>query len=309
MNGEHISATTCNVSVVIPAYNQEKYIDSCIESVRNQTIKVKEIIVVDDGSTDSTPDKLAAYGESISLIKQQNGGASSARNRGVQEASCEWIMFLDSDDEIAPDAVETQLKYFAQTNLPFGFCNAQHIDEEGKIQYKRDSENKEELSIIDLPNIFDHMYPPTSGIMVKRELFISLGGFDDSLVTAEDTDLLLKAAQASNLQYIKSDLVIVRRCANGLSSTADTYQDEIFMLNRFFNNNTSFTAEYKDIRIRVLSRSYLRWADDLLYKGKSFQAFSKAILSMRLSPSKNGLMIILKSLTPNGIKHLLKGIR
>ena len=98
------------VTVVIPVYNTEKYLEECVTSVTNQTLQGIEILLVNDGSTDGSAalcDKLAACDKRIRVINKENGGAASARNLGIDEAAGEYIMFLDSDDWLDIDAVET----------------------------------------------------------------------------------------------------------------------------------------------------------------------------------------------------------
>jgi len=104
------------VSVVIPTYNRAKLIVNAIESVLAQTHPVREIIVVDDGSTDNTAQVLERYlgaqprlREIVRYFSQPNQGQSVARNKGVKEASGEWIAFLDSDDQWRPEKLELQL--------------------------------------------------------------------------------------------------------------------------------------------------------------------------------------------------------
>lgn len=100
------------VSVIIPAYNAEKYISECLDSVLRQTYQNIEIIVVDDGSTDNTYAVIERHLEShsnIILMHQENGGVCSARNAGIDMASGDYIMFLDADDFIARNAVEVLL--------------------------------------------------------------------------------------------------------------------------------------------------------------------------------------------------------
>lgn len=97
------------ISIVIPAYNVEKYLDECLQSVINQTYGHLEIIIVDDGSTDSTPqicDEFALKDDRITVIHKENGGLSSARNAGVVIATGEYITFIDSDDYVTFDYVE-----------------------------------------------------------------------------------------------------------------------------------------------------------------------------------------------------------
>ena len=97
------------ISIIIPVYNGELYIKECIESVINQSYKNIEIIVVDDGSTDNTYEILKPY-KNIKYIYQNNQGVSVARNKGIREATGEYIVFCDSDDIVSPDYVEVLFK-------------------------------------------------------------------------------------------------------------------------------------------------------------------------------------------------------
>lgn len=96
----------CSVDIIIPAYNVEEYISRCLDSVLSQVTGYSfRVLVVDDGSTDSTSSILEGY-EGIELIKQDNGGLSAARNKALEYAKAEYVLFLDSDDELCPGAVE-----------------------------------------------------------------------------------------------------------------------------------------------------------------------------------------------------------
>lgn len=95
------------LSVIVPAYNVEKYINACIDSILSDTYPNKEIIVVDDGSTDKTTQLLHAYSNlgKIKLIEKENGGLSDARNTGIKNAIGQYITFIDSDDAIGENAL------------------------------------------------------------------------------------------------------------------------------------------------------------------------------------------------------------
>lgn len=97
------------VSIIVPVYNTELYLEQCVDSIRNQTVKDIEIILIDDGSTDGCPvmcDRFAGEDERIRVFHQNNLGVSVARNRGIDAASADWIMFVDSDDWLERNAVE-----------------------------------------------------------------------------------------------------------------------------------------------------------------------------------------------------------
>ena len=99
-----------SISVVIPLYNRERQIPRAIESVISQTVQPKEILVVDDGSTDNSVSAAEQFGCFVTIIRQDNGGAAVARNTGIQAATGNWVAFLDSDDAWHPEKLEYQLK-------------------------------------------------------------------------------------------------------------------------------------------------------------------------------------------------------
>jgi glycosyltransferase involved in cell wall biosynthesis len=99
------------VSVVVPTFNRAELIQETIESVLRQTTPAHEIIVVDDGSTDSTCAVVRAYGDRVVLLSDDHRSAAAARNRGLARATGDWIAFLDSDDIWTPTKLEKQLEY------------------------------------------------------------------------------------------------------------------------------------------------------------------------------------------------------
>lgn len=107
------------VSVIIPVYNTEKYLDECMQSVLNQSYAPLEIILVDDGATDSCPHLCDDYAKKdfrVKVVHKQNGGLSSARNAGIRIAKGKYLTFVDSDDIVAPDMVETMVSLAQQEN-------------------------------------------------------------------------------------------------------------------------------------------------------------------------------------------------
>lgn len=106
------------VSVIIPVYNVEKYLDKCIESIINQTYKNLEIIIINDGSTDNSEDIIKKYihHSNIVYLKQKNKGISETRNIGVEIANGEFILFVDSDDYIEADCIEKAVNKIKETN-------------------------------------------------------------------------------------------------------------------------------------------------------------------------------------------------
>ena len=116
-----------NVSVIVPVYNVEDYIERCMESLINQTLKDIEIIVVNDGSTDKSETKikkyLDKYPDKIKYFVKENGGLSDARNYGMQYATGEYIAFLDSDDYVDITLYEKMYKIAVEQNCDYVECN------------------------------------------------------------------------------------------------------------------------------------------------------------------------------------------
>ena len=113
------------ITVIVPVYNVEKYLDKCVESIVNQTYKNLEIILVDDGSPDNCPamcDEWAKKDSRIKVIHKANGGVSSARNAGLDTAQGEYIGFVDSDDYIKENMYEILLKSFCENNIELSVC-------------------------------------------------------------------------------------------------------------------------------------------------------------------------------------------
>lgn len=127
------------VSIIVPAYNVEKYIRKCLSSICRQTYRNLEIIVVDDGSTDSTGEMLDYFSRKdkrIRVFHQDNAGTSAARNNGLDQARGEYLVFVDSDDYIAEDYIERLLKRCQSTGADMVICGLCFVDSTGKILKK-----------------------------------------------------------------------------------------------------------------------------------------------------------------------------
>ena len=112
LRAPHVMSATPRVSVIIPAYNAGRTIDAALQSVFAQTFRSFEIIVVDDGSTDDTADRVEAWGSRVMLHRQKNAGPAAARNRAIASARGEFLAFLDADDVWLPTKLARQVSYF-----------------------------------------------------------------------------------------------------------------------------------------------------------------------------------------------------
>lgn len=125
------------ISVIVPVYNVEKYLQRCIQSLINQSYKMLEIILIDDGSTDKSGiicDYFAEHDPRIKVHHKENGGQGSARNIGLNNAKGKYITFVDSDDYVDEDYIEFLRDFIKQDNLDIACCNCQLINENGDIK-------------------------------------------------------------------------------------------------------------------------------------------------------------------------------
>jgi glycosyltransferase involved in cell wall biosynthesis len=169
------------ISVVIPAYNAERFLPRCLKSVFAQTLKPYEVIVVDDGSTDNT----AALAEQLGarVIRRQNGGIADARNAGIQIASCEWIAMLDVDDLWAPEKLERQAACI-QSDTVLLYTGIRIFDDSGvrSVHPAIDA-----ISARKMLRYCNSITP--SSVMVRRDAFMQVGGFRKGINACEDWGL------------------------------------------------------------------------------------------------------------------------
>jgi len=204
------------VSIIMPAYNCERYIDEAINSVLAQTYKNWELLVIDDGSKDATFQILSEFSKNDYRIKplknEKNMGVSATRNRGIELASGEWIAFLDSDDIWAPSKLERQLKTADKNSAEFIFTGASYINEDGQ-PYKGIYEVPEIVSYNKLRN---KNVISCSSVLIKKRFFNTIKMERDDL--HEDYLVWLKILKLGITAYgINEPLLIYRISINSKS--------------------------------------------------------------------------------------------
>ena len=141
------------VSCIIPVYNTEKYLEKCLESVIKQTYQNLEIIIIDDGSTDSSPlicDLWKKKDDRILVIHKENGGQSSARNVGLDMMTGEWVVFIDSDDYVHPQFVELLLMSAKKNNVKLATCFFKDVEERDYIDFENLELNDSGIKYVDI---------------------------------------------------------------------------------------------------------------------------------------------------------------
>ncbi len=203
------------IAAVIPAYNRGALIERSIRSAQAQTVPMREIVVVDDRSTDDTAEvveRLAADDPRIRLVRhERNGGPSRARNTGVREASpeCRWIAPLDSDDEWMPTKTERQLEAlerFRRAGLPEPGCvYTGHVEREsdGTECIRRSAAEGDVLA-----DVLDDFCQIPSGVLVRRDRYDAIGGMDPLITSGEDHDFVIRLAGSTTFAAVDEVLAI-----------------------------------------------------------------------------------------------------
>jgi glycosyltransferase involved in cell wall biosynthesis len=209
------------VSAVIPTYNRADYLPQAIDSVLGQTHPVREVIVVDDGSTDDTGRVVASYGNRVRYIRRENGGEAAGRNTGVQAATQEWVAFLDSDDMWLPQKIEAQaaaLSAYPESGLCY--CEDGQPDSNSRFEGSpRIVPPRPKESMYRL--LLDRSLVGISTVMVRRELMLAVAPFDTTLHWGVDWELLARLARITEFVEVDETLVYYRLHAGSITANLD----------------------------------------------------------------------------------------
>lgn len=206
------------VSVIIPAYNVEKTVLRTVESVFEQTLTDFELIVINDGSTDSTLTKLNEIEDPrMSVFSFENGGLSTARNRGTEKATGEYITFIDADDLWTPDKLALQAEQLdRQPEVGVAYSWTLTMSDDGTEFHPGKSPTFEGDVYGDL--LISNFIASGSNIMARREAIAAIGGFDASLNSCEDWDCWLKLAAKWPFAVVPKPQILYRQTSGSMSS-------------------------------------------------------------------------------------------
>lgn len=216
------------ISVVIPAYQAEKYISYTIRSAWAQTLPPDEIIVVDDGSTDRTASLAKACGARV--ISQKNGGVARARNVGVEAARNEWVALLDADDLWESEKLESQWAAASRFSQAAFVTGNNSFFEDGKVHketyldrlgtdYFKGGRTEVEpgVALFERVNFtgINWIVPSPSALLVKKQVFKTIGYFDEELNGVDDTEFYLRAMGSFPFLFLEKPLVKYRQTSDG----------------------------------------------------------------------------------------------
>jgi len=234
------------VSVIIPAYNKADLTVKAVESVLAQTYGDIEIIVVDDGSTDDTKSALAPYFGKIKYLCKKNGGASSARNLGIQNSSGEYIAFLDCDDIYFPEKIEKSVRCL-DDNPNFGFVHTPvyFIDEKGETlgrypRLKRAPTGRVAKKLL-LKNFVCNSTP-----LVRKSCFEKAGIFDEEIFTPADWDMWIRLAEHSKAGCVNTPLTGYRKSESYIAKHLEQSKKEMLrVLEKAFKRNPDLPERFR----------------------------------------------------------------
>ena len=249
------------VSVIIPNYNYAQYLREAIDSVLAQTYPNVEIIVVDDGSTDGSKEILNSYGDRIRAFFQQNQGVSAARNFGVSMSRGDFIAFLDADDAWLSEKIERQLALFVEDG-ELGLVHVGVVETDGQgaeiieLTDGRDGWVSDKLLQFEGPVILGG----GSGLMLRRNVFDEVGGFDTRLSTSADWDLFYQVSLRYRVGFVSDILLKYRVHASNMhGNIGTTERDMLIGFEKAFADNHSWERRrcYGNLH-KMLAGSYFR---------------------------------------------------
>lgn len=277
------------ISVIVPLYNKGEKVRKTIDSVLNQDYEDYEIVVIDDGSKDDSANYVKSYTDPrIKYYYKDNGGVSSARNFGIQKAKGNWLLFLDADDEILPDALGELL------SLNKKYPNCKLLT--GQIKWVSNGKDLHAGVNCEVSSSFctsypfltiwqNKCYPGTRNLLIHRSLVEKFGGYDERMSFFEDWEFALRMARCGSLACINKYIAVYNQEEGGLSTSSHPlekemayYIPEIIKKASFFERallyeniefekfcwqgNESKIKFYEDMQQKYFSRihSVLHWA-------------------------------------------------
>ncbi len=284
--GDLVLGSPPAVSAILPVFNairtDPRFLEDAVASVRRQTWGCSELIIVDDGSVDGTPELCRELAQRcfelpIRILRQENRGQSSARNTGARAARGEWLAFIDQDDRWTADHLKAMVPLAID-----GAVNAVYSDVDlvGTVERKGIHRNHlmggshpkrsiEEIAVKDC-------FAPPGGMIIRRESFLGLGGFDESLSGYEDDDLLLRLVMAGPVGYVPTSTLLWRQHDTSYSQT----ERMVVSRERYWKKLLQGCASgNRRLRARISKRFFwvsLSQATDQLYKGGALSALNFA---------------------------------
>ncbi|MDI6792170.1 MAG: glycosyltransferase family 2 protein [bacterium] len=296
------------VSVIIPTYNYASFIAEAVESVLDQTFKDLEIIVVDDGSTDTTRDILKRFEGKITYLYQENQGAPAARNKGIKAAQGKYIGLLDADDFWMPEKLEIQVPILDQEpEVGLVYANVYNINLlQGNQFLGRVS--KKGLRGEPFHELLKGNFIPSPSVLVRRACFEKVGLFDENLgrLAAQDWDMWLRIARVYKVAYVDRPLANYRFHDRNMTTDLERIKaGQVYVLDKIFSDSSRKDLPPKS----ALYYSYIYYhVGEVYYSlGEQNKARENLMKSIRFFPYRwKAYLTLMKSLLGNRVTAYLR---
>jgi glycosyltransferase involved in cell wall biosynthesis len=297
------------VSVIVPTYNRERYLQEAIDSVLHQTLSALELIVIDDGSTDATPALVSAiHDQRLRYIIQPHRGLSAALNRGLESARAEYVARLDSDDVFLPDALSTLLSILeTDRTVDVVWARGQFMDQEGRLQ-PRTCGSREHFPGEMLRSLAYEDCTTNDAMLVRKSCFTQVGPYDETLAFSEDWDMALRLARHFRFRFVDKVVVHIREHDDTMTKCKSPTRTE-FLNSRTLPLDKLFNDPH--LPADVVAIRPLAYANLYLFRGKmwiSTRDFRKALreFARAIATSETSIKTIFAIVWRIGIVQILE---
>jgi glycosyltransferase involved in cell wall biosynthesis len=325
-----------NISVIIPTYNRAAFVVDAVASALTQTAPAREIIVIDDGSTDQTAAALAPYSSRIQYVHRENRGKAAARNAGIKMASSDWVAFLDSDDVWYPEWIEIVDTFLtersAEVDLVFSNYsewNADNTITESPLEKKklfpvfqrygltidrlmpaacavrvRERTIKCRLGAIS-SHLFLGNFVPTSGVVCRRSACASAGYFHEAFDIAEDWDFWLRLSRRRHSAYLDLPSFKYRFHQDQAIHTSRRVKETIVsVIERNMALLEAMTPDVRRLALVRVARAYRERARGRLMSGDGAGARRDIRQSLQYRPSATAVAYLAGAILPGSVVRI-----
>jgi glycosyltransferase involved in cell wall biosynthesis len=276
------------ISVIVPTYNRQHFVANAVESVLRQDAGNVEIVVVDDGSTDNTAAVLVPLMKHIRYIHQENRGVSAARNRGVRESRGEYLAFLDSDDEWAPEKLPAQMGAVLPGTLSFEgvrwLLDGKDVAD-ANLGVKWPRAHSSGFVIDPVQDVAEGRYLHLGTLLCRKEDFLRVGLFDEGLTFGEDEDWFSRASLKMRFHYLPQPLLIRRLHGSQTDMQSEAnLRSLISVLSRIKSRTERGYPLASSAANRRLAAKWSHLANSLRRGGQRAEAARAARTAYRLEP-------------------------
>ncbi len=291
------------VSVVIPTYNARAYLAETLASVRDQTLRDIDVLLVDDGSTDDTVQLAIDFAASLDLkiIAQANAGPAAARNAGIKASRGRYCAFIDSDDTMHKTRLADQVALLeTDPTLGLVYSDLETFDESGTIHSTRRAFSSPQQGMV-LNHLLLDNFITTSTVMAPKETLIEAGLFDSRRRVSEDFDLWLRIACRWKIGFIDRPLVRYRRRPGSLSEDKlRTGQSALDVVESFWKANPDYARLHPDLVRRSVARHLLAAGAAAVTQRRKWLALSYLARALPLEAGNvNTWKWLIKAALPN----------